>query len=918
MGSLRPTRVLAYAPYNRWALHGQWEMTILHTLRLRGAEVRYVLCDGLFSECDQFWAAHNPRPADACLGCQADVTKLCAEMGMDYRWLGRHLTPDEGREARRWAESVATEDLLSATYGKWPIAAWVRMSLQSHFRAAEPDVGDPAVERAVRGYLHSGLVAAFALDRLLADSDPDVLLLFNGRQSSLRVALELARARGIRVVTHERGQRPETLMLVENATVLALERVRRYWREWGDVPLCAEEVAAASRLMIDREHGRDLPWKPLSAPPQPAAEVRARLGLHPQRPVWVLFTSSDDEVAGDEDWGSAFASQRAWIDRTIAYAAAHPELDLVIRVHPNTGSKRSTGANHAQLAEMATLREGLPPHVSLIEPDDDVSAYSLMDLCTVGLVWVSTAGLELACKGKATVAAAGSPYSHAGFVRAVTDPDAYETLLDELATLAPDTTSAEIRRAALRFAYGYFFRLAIAFPLVRMPDVHNGVLAYSSLEELLPGRDAGLDRCARILLEGEAVCPPPTEAELGRGTDAEDALLQGFGVPAGNELTGDPAVSVVITCFNYGRYLADSIGSVLAQTLTDFELIVVDDGSTDDSVAIARRLAAGDPRVTVIAQEGSGQPAIPRNRAVGLARGRYVVCLDADDRLHPEMLARCAAVLDADPAVALAFPQTAEFGDSDELHPHLEWSLEKLIRCNCLPCCTMYRRDAWVAAGGYNTNVRGYEDWDLWLGIAATGAIGRPARGALWHYRKHGAGVYSESTGDDQRLKAQVVVNRPQLFSDTQVAWARGVLTGDPAALAITAPLGHPPVFDDPPRTPVLTIDAMRRAGQEEIRRVAVLAYGDELLADPALLSAYGSAVSATDDITLVIATAGGDVAPLLDAVAGAGLDGDGSPDMIAVPAAPYGVDAVLSRRKHAGIARYDETTLPSLRALAV
>jgi len=529
MGSLRPLRVLAYAPYNRWALHGQWEMTILHALRLRGADVQYVLCDGLFSECDQFWAAHAPRPADACLGCQADVTKLCAEMGMDYRWLGRYLAPDEGRAALAWAQAVPTAELLSATYGAWPIAAWVRMSLQSHVRVTEPDVADPAVQRAVRGYLHSGLVAAFALDRLLADSDPDVLLLFNGRQSSLRVALELARARGIRVVTHERGQRPESLLLVENATVLALDRVRRYWREWGHVPLSSDEAEAASRLMVDRQHGRDLPWKALSAPPQPLAEVRARLGLSARRPVWVLFTSSDDEVAGDEDWGSAFASQRAWIDATIAYAAAHPEIDLVVRVHPNTGSRRSTGVNRAQLAEMATLHDDLPANVRVVAPDDDVSAYSLMDLCAVGLVWVSTAGLELACKGKEVVVAASSPYSHTEFVRAVADPGGYDALLDALVGLAPNAASPAIRRGALRFAYGYFFRLSIGFPLVRMPDVHNGVLAYSSLEELLPGRDAGLDRCARILLDGEAVCPPPTAAELARTTDAEDALLAGFG-----------------------------------------------------------------------------------------------------------------------------------------------------------------------------------------------------------------------------------------------------------------------------------------------------------------------------------------------------------------------------------------------------
>ncbi len=96
-----------------------------------------------------------------------------------------------------------------------------------------------------------------------------------------------------------------------------------------------------------------------------------------------------------------------------------------------------------------------------------------------------------------------------------------------------------------------------------------------------------------------------------------------------------------------------------------------------------------------------------------------------------------------------------------------------------------------------------------------------------------------------------------------------------------------------------------------------MLAYCDELLADPALLSAYGSTFGATDDITLVIATDDGDVAPLLEAVAAAGMDGDGSPDMIAVPIAPHGVDAVLSRREHTGVPRVDETTVSSLRALA-
>jgi hypothetical protein len=541
-----------------------------------------------------------------------------------------------------------------------------------------------------------------------------------------------------------------------------------------------------------------------------------------------------------------------------------------------------------------------------------------------------------------------------------------------------------------------------------------------------------------------------------------------------------PRVTVVITCFNYARFLPESIGSVLAQTFADFELLVVDDGSADDSVAVAERLVADDPRARVIAQESSGQPAIPRNRAIAEGRGAYVVSLDADDVLAPDMLERCVAVLDADDAIGMAYPRTQEIGDGDTLHAHLEYSVERLISCNCLPCCTMIRREAWAAAGGYSLNVRGYEDWDLWLGIAAAGWVGAPAWGALWGYRKHGAGVYGETTGADQTRKAQVVVNRPLLFTDAQLAWARGVLAEDEEALAITAPLGHPPKLDDPPRAAapllsrdrderadwyldaddlaspfggsvadaldladrlgytaardasgaivarkrardpidfplpllragdgdaaradvlaatlrqVLTLQALRapgplethrtaafcgvepdalapllarvqalmgnpgavtpdeggpiarlagviatdravlgdrdgaeraaaveraarRVGLEEARRVAVLAYADELIADPTLLGAYGTAFGADDDVTLVIVTA--DVTPLLDAVAAAGLEGDHSPDLLAVGSAPLGVDAILSRRADATVSapRFDDGTLPSLRAL--
>jgi len=536
----------------------------------------------------------------------------------------------------------------------------------------------------------------------------------------------------------------------------------------------------------------------------------------------------------------------------------------------------------------------------------------------------------------------------------------------------------------------------------------------------------------------------------------------------------DPVVSVVIACFNYAHTLPDAVASVLGQSLTDLELTIVDDGSTDDSLAVAQSLAT-DPRVTVIGQENSGQPAIPRNRAISAARGRYVVSLDADDMLAPDVLEIGVATLEADAGAGFAYPQQQDFGISDQLHQHLDFSLDRLKRFNYLPSATMFRRAAWEAAGGYNLNVRGYEDWDLWLGIAEAGFTGRPARGALWYYRKHGGGVYAEVKGGDQVLKATVVLNRQGLYGDGIVAWARGVLAGDPAALALPSNTGVVPdvadagpltvsrdeteradwylAFDDvegpwpgrsleaalevadrlgytrvhaggvevarkrgtdPRVAPIpffragaddasrvaaladalediavvhavrgdTTLDAARtaahvgvpagevaalvaeaqalmrsgdpvpveraatlarlagilrrdralagdpagaaraaaleraaaRAGLEDARRVAILAFADELIADPSLLRAYGSVVSGADDATLVIVTADSDA--LVVAVGAAGLDGDDAADLLAVETAPPGVDAVLSRREQGGLPRYDDTSLDGLRAL--
>ncbi len=255
-------------------------------------------------------------------------------------------------------------------------------------------------------------------------------------------------------------------------------------------------------------------------------------------------------------------------------------------------------------------------------------------------------------------------------------------------------------------------------------------------------------------------------------------------------------VSVVIPCFNYARYLAEAVESVLTQSVRDVEVIIVDDGSTDDSRAVAQALIDGHPEapIRLIAQANCGSPGQTRNVGIEAARGRYVVCLDADDRLHREYLARCADALDGREDAAIAYGDVQMFGDDETLHVPPEWDTRVQLDCNFLDVVSMFRRSVWAEIGGYDTAI-GYEDWDLWIAVIEHGWVGVKAPGALWYYRKHGGGVFAQHTERDQEIKAQIVLKHPGLYNDRQRAWATGILAGDGQALAEGTQQGAIPPF---------------------------------------------------------------------------------------------------------------------------
>jgi glycosyltransferase involved in cell wall biosynthesis len=199
-------------------------------------------------------------------------------------------------------------------------------------------------------------------------------------------------------------------------------------------------------------------------------------------------------------------------------------------------------------------------------------------------------------------------------------------------------------------------------------------------------------------------------------------------------------VSVVIPCYNGARYLREALDSALAQTHGDVEILVADDGSTDDSVAIATSYGT---RIRCLRQPNAG-PSAARNLALRAASGEYVALLDADDLHHPTKLARQVAVLQARPEIGVVYCGWRLVDDTGRELPERGWPavegdvLERLVLGNLVhPVTVLMRRDLVDRVGGFDERCPVNEDWDLFLRAGRQGARWACVDEALCDYRLH-------------------------------------------------------------------------------------------------------------------------------------------------------------------------------------
>jgi glycosyltransferase involved in cell wall biosynthesis/peptidoglycan/xylan/chitin deacetylase (PgdA/CDA1 family) len=200
-------------------------------------------------------------------------------------------------------------------------------------------------------------------------------------------------------------------------------------------------------------------------------------------------------------------------------------------------------------------------------------------------------------------------------------------------------------------------------------------------------------------------------------------------------ITTNPTVSVIIPCFNLGAYLDQAVQSVLDQSFEDFEIIIIDDGSTDP---VTRHLFTSyrRPKTRILRTLNQGL-ARARNLGIEEARGCYISCLDADDLFEPDFLRRTVEVLEANPSFAFASCWLKTFGERNfEWSPNgcdFPWLLVEDTVCTA----ALTRREALAEVGGFDAGmpVAGYEDWDLAISLVERGLRGTVIPEYLFRYR---------------------------------------------------------------------------------------------------------------------------------------------------------------------------------------
>ena len=198
----------------------------------------------------------------------------------------------------------------------------------------------------------------------------------------------------------------------------------------------------------------------------------------------------------------------------------------------------------------------------------------------------------------------------------------------------------------------------------------------------------------------------------------------------------EPLVSILMPIYNYGNRINQTLKSVFNQDYTNYEIILVDDGSTDEYIKLKLKQLENLDRVKVVYKENGG-PSSARNEAFKHSSGDFILPLDSDDMIQPDYIKSCVNILSRNKNISPVYCDTHHVGQIQGVEQRPEWSKERLIQGPFIVNCSMFHRDAFEKVNGYDESLIGWEDYDMWIRMMKIGYEGRRVPKPLFIYFHH-------------------------------------------------------------------------------------------------------------------------------------------------------------------------------------
>lgn len=237
-------------------------------------------------------------------------------------------------------------------------------------------------------------------------------------------------------------------------------------------------------------------------------------------------------------------------------------------------------------------------------------------------------------------------------------------------------------------------------------------------------------------------------------------------------------VSIIIPCYNQAGYVEEAVLSAINQTYQNIEIICVNDGSTDKTSEVIKKLVDKYKNIVFFDEPENKGVVAARNFAIQACTGEYILPLDADDTIEPTYVEKAVKVLDENKNIGVVYCRAKIFGAEDKIWDLPAYSKESFLYGNVVFCTALFRKSDFVKAGGYKANMEhGWEDYDLWLSFVELGLDVYQIDEILFNYRKHHNESRTDSSNKNiHKIFKQIIKNHLDLYLDNKY-FIRKILT---------------------------------------------------------------------------------------------------------------------------------------------